>query len=296
METLRSVAIIIPNYNGGQVLLDCISTILGSEYQNFTIIIVDDCSAHFAASKMTNIDSRIVCIQNEQNLGFSATINKGIEYAIKNGFDYVMPLNNDTFVDNKMISMLVKASEYKYVTVPTMYYAGYRDVIWYGGGKIDPKTGRVIHTGRKKKSVGQNFIKNVTFATGCCILIPVYIIKEIGLFDPAYYMYYEDVEFCARLTVNHYKILYVSNALLWHWTSFTTRKAGNNSFYYMNRNWLYFIKTSTFITDKRIAYTYVLKNTVKELCSRDNDAKRKLTLIRAWMDFLLGKTGKTKGF
>lgn len=296
MKASGKIAIIIPNYNGDRVLFDCISSILNSTYQDFAIIIVDDHSTHFATSKLTRLDSRIVCIQNEENVGFSASINQGIEYAVAHDFDYVMLLNNDTFIDSNMLSILVNASAQKYVTVPTMYYAKYKDVIWYGGGKIDPKTGGVIHTGRKKKSVGQSFIKEVSFATGCCILIPTFIIREIGMLDMAYYMYYEDVEFCARIIANGYRILYVSNALLWHRVNFTMSKEGNNCLYYTRRNWLYFIKTSSFITDKSNAYIYVLKNTIKELCSRDYSAKYKKTLICAWADFLRGKTGKTKGF
>lgn len=296
MKSSGKVAIIIPNYNGERVLFDCISSILKSTYQDYAIIIVDDHSAHFAASRLTGIDSRIICIQNEENLGFSASINKGIEYAVEHDFDYVMPLNNDTLIDNHMLSILVTASARKYVTVPTMYYAAHRDVIWYGGGKIDPRSGRVIHTGRNKKSVGQTFIKEVTFATGCCLLIPASIIKEIGMLDTAYYMYYEDVEYSARITVNRYKILYVSNALLWHRVNFTTSKVGGNSLYYTKRNWLYFIKTSSYIADKRGAYLYVLRDSFRELCSREHSLKYKQTLICAWADFLCGKTGKTKNF
>lgn len=296
MDMSEKVAVIIPNYNGERVLFDCISSILQSTHENFAIIIVDDHSAHFPESRLTGMDPRIVCIQNGENLGFSASINRGIAYAAAHDFDYVMPLNNDTLIDRNMLSILVKASGCKYVTVPTMYYAKYRDVIWYGGGKIDSENGRVIHTGRNIKSTGQSFIKEVTFATGCCLLIPLSIIKEIGMLDPAYYVYYEDVEFSARIIVNHYRILYVSNALLWHRVNFTTGRVGGNALYYTKRNWLYFIKTSSFIADKRNAYLYVLKDTFGELCSREYSVKQKRALMRAWADFLRGKTGKTKGF
>lgn len=295
-EKYGKVAIVIANYNGQEVLMECIRSILKSEYSDFIIIVVDDCSDDFDKQAVM-IDSRIVCLQNKENAGFAKTTNRGIAYAVKRGFNYVLLLNNDTEIHCHMISKLVQESQYQYVTVPKMYYAERPNIIWYAGGRLDQKSGYAHHIGNKQRDLDKVCHKAITFATGCCMLIPVDVIKKIGMLHASYYMYFEDVEFSARLLLNHIKLLYVSDAVLWHKVGYSTGGAGSpKQRYYLVRNHLFFIKTSPYINNKKTAYFIMLRDTFNDLINPDKEKRYKEAILLAWRDFLIGRMGKVVSF
>lgn len=296
MKKADKVAIVIANYNGQKVLTECVHSILQSDYSDFKIIIVDDCSDDFDEQAIM-IDSRIICLQNKKNAGFARTTNKGIAYAVKHGFDSILLLNNDTEVHSNMISTLVRESQGQYVTVPKIYYAEHPNIIWYAGGRLDQKSGYAHHNGNKQRDTDAVCHKSITFATGCCMLIPVNVVKKLGMFDTAYYMYFEDVEFSARLLLNDIKIMYISDAILWHKVGYSTGGAGSpEQRYYLVRNHLYFIKTSPYIGDKKNAYFIMLRDSFNNLWDLDKRTRYKKAILLAWRDFLLGRMGKVVKF
>jgi len=85
-----------------------------------------------------------VIIKNEKNYGFAEGNNIGIRYAMK-AFnpEYVLLLNNDTVVDPRFLSELIKVGESDEkigILGSKIYYYNYNgrdDVIWFLGGKIN---------------------------------------------------------------------------------------------------------------------------------------------------------------
>ena len=87
------------------------------------------------------------------NSGFSGGHNVGIKHALKNGAEYVIILNNDTYVAKELLKELISVMERDEsigIAVPKIYFAsGYEyhkdrytkaekgKVFWYGGGIID---------------------------------------------------------------------------------------------------------------------------------------------------------------
>jgi glycosyltransferase involved in cell wall biosynthesis len=81
MQNIKSklVSVIIPVYNGGDYLIDSISSIINQSYKNLEIIIINDGSSDNSDEIIKNLkDSRIVYI-NQKNQGLSSTLNAGIK-------------------------------------------------------------------------------------------------------------------------------------------------------------------------------------------------------------------------
>ena len=180
-------------------------------------------------------------LQLEDNLGFAAGNNKGIELALSIGCTYVMLLNNDTVIAEDMIEELHSKSSSNTVTVPKMYYYnvnGEKNIIWYAGGVLKYKGADGIHIGGGKRDSEEYSIeKKVTFATGCCMLVHKDILEKIGLLREEYFMYVEDTDYSIRLNQNNVDILYVPSAKLWHKVS--SSSGGEMSkfiIYYVVRN------------------------------------------------------------
>jgi GT2 family glycosyltransferase len=246
----KQVAIILVNYNGALDTLECIESINRMSYKDFHIIVVDNSSTDDSLKILTQKKEEFAfeLIDLPENLGFSAGNNSGIQKAIEIGVQYILLLNNDTIVDPDFLSNLMREAECNVdtsVVTGTIYYASNRNKLWYAAGEFNPHLAKVTQIDRKckngklpKKSI------DVTFASGCCLCVPVSIIKRIGLLDESYFMYEEDVDYCHRLIQNNFKIRYVPDAILYHKVSSSTTKTKKISAitqYYMVRNKFVFI-------------------------------------------------------
>lgn len=247
-----SVAIIILNWNNWQDTVECLESLAQIDYPNYQIIVVDNGSSDDSVSQLKQRFNTIRLFETEKNLGFSAGVNFGIEQAEKN--DLILLLNNDTLVAKNFLTELVKIirsdDTIGLVGGKIYYYEGTecdafmhrkKNKIWSAGGGISRLTKRTFHFGDKKIDQGQyDQQREVDFLTGCCLLIKRQVIETIGLLDPDYFMYYEDVDFCLRAKAQGYKIVYSPQAIIWH----KIRQVAKKQFvdYYRMRNHFVLIK------------------------------------------------------
>ena len=220
------VAVIIVNWKKYDITSICIESILNSTNSNFKIILVDNESDN---KKVKNFKYRdeIKIIQNKKNEGFSKANNIGIDYALKNNYDYTILINNDTIVEKNLIEVLLKTAQAKNFSVVQPLILKYNGKeIWNAGGRINYFFGNFIT--RKKVGNSLNSSHELTeWLTGCCCLFKTKIFKEIGKLDESFFAYYEDVDFSLRLKKHGYKIGFTSKTHLYHYESFSS--ISNNS-------------------------------------------------------------------
>ncbi|MBL7094760.1 glycosyltransferase family 2 protein [candidate division KSB1 bacterium] len=277
------VSIILVNWNNSYDTIECIESLKQLIYYNNEIIVVDNNSTYDSIKELENVDN-INLIQNNNNLGFAGGNNVGIEFALKGNSDYVLLLNNDTVVDERFLSILIKgATEEKNIGIigGKIYYYNEPAKIWSAGGGLTKTTKRTFQYGENKIDKKQyNREKEVDFLSGCCMLIRREVFEKIGLLDADYFMYYEDVDFCLRAK-KFFKIVYIPEALIWHKVSATTEKSFRD--YYRMRNYLILLKKrfdtnsflillfSSFIFFERLSRMFVRKiffNGSEKLSSR----------------------------
>ena len=220
------VAVIVVNWKKYDITSSCIESILNSTNSNFKIILVDNESDN---KKVKNFKYRdeIKIIQNKKNEGFSKANNIGIDYALKNNYDYTILINNDTIVEKNLIEVLLKTAQAKNFSVVQPLILKYSDKeIWNAGGRINYFFGNFIT--RKKVGNSLNSSHELTeWLTGCCCLFKTKIFKEIGKLDESFFAYYEDVDFSLRLKKHGYKIGFTSKTHVYHYESFSS--ISNNS-------------------------------------------------------------------
>ena len=250
MNSDKKIAVIIINWKKNDFTLNCIDSVLKSSYKNFKIILIDNESQNSFPDEI-NKSEKIQIIKNENNEGFSRANNQGIKYSIKNRFDYVLLLNNDTLIKNDLIYSLIQQSStlnQKIIQPLILNYDGTK--IWNAGGKINNFFG-TFETLKKGKSF-KNFKsdKNLTeWFTGCCVLIKSEIFNHVGYFDERFFAYYEDVDYSIRLKKMGYSIALMTNSYLQHYESASSKsinkREGNLSPYvhYLNiRNHILLLK------------------------------------------------------
>ena len=220
------VAVIIVNWKKYDITSICIESILNSTNSNFKIILVDNESDN---KKVKNFKYRneIKIIQNKNNEGFSKANNIGIDYALKNNYDYTILINNDTIVEKNLIEVLLKTAQAKNFSVLQPLILKYNGKeIWNAGGRINYFFGNFITNKKVSNSLSSSH-EITEWLTGCCCLFKTKIFEEIGKLDESFFAYYEDVDFSLRLKKHGYKIGFTSKTYINHYESFSS--ISNNS-------------------------------------------------------------------
>ena len=236
------IVVILVNYNGMKDTIECIESIEKSTVKS-QIVVVDNASKENEAEKISQQFPKVKTIRSETNGGFSAGNNIGIQWALEQGYEYIALLNNDTVIAPNMLELLCQNTSDTSVSTPKMLYFSKPNIIWYGGGYFNKKTGNVGHEYLNKKDPEDMAVRECDYATGCCIMIPSSVFKKTGLLDERFFMYCEDSEFCLRLKENGIGINYVPAAKLWHKIGQSTGGAESAlSMYYITRNRILYLK------------------------------------------------------
>ena len=228
------VSIIILNWNGWEDTLECLKSLYQITYPNYNVIVVDNGSTDNSPEILREIYPEIDIIENKENIGFAEGSNVGIRYALNRGADYILLLNNDTTVDPEFLTELVEAAEENPdvgILGPRIYYYHKPNVMWLSCEKINKWTGLPISTNRGKA------VEECDYVTGCSIMIKREVFNRVGFFDPDFYLYYEDAEFCIRAKFRAgYRILCIPTAKVYHKVSMSSRSDSPLYNYYLSRN------------------------------------------------------------
>ncbi len=227
-EMQASVAIILVNWNSYEFTNDCIGSLKNATYQNFTIIVVDNGSEDQSGQKLQQEYPDIVILFSPDNKGFTGGNNIGLEYAIQNGFDYAMLLNNDTFVAPNFLEPLVDylASQPHVGAVqPRIYFNHDRSILWNGGNGFINSIGWSYTSGENQLTKAKHLkVKHMPWITGCAFMVRTSIIKQIGLFAPNLFMYSEDVDLSFRIRQAGYQLTYVPDSIIYHIAGASNKK------------------------------------------------------------------------
>jgi len=260
------VVTIVLNWNGKEVIADCLNSLLASDYPNLRVIVVDNGSVDGSAEYLKAEFPSVELICSPTNLGFTGGNNLGIRRTLEEGADYVLLLNNDTVIDRECVSHLVRVAESnpRYGALnPKMYYFDPPSRLWFAGGAFSLWRGVSEHWGRKALDEGQyDTQREVTFANGCALFIRASALEEVGLLDETLFSYAEDVDLSIRMRRAGYQLVYVPQARLWHKVGFASlENLGQAYKYYLYiRNSLWVLTKHARPIQLLVAYPYFLVN------------------------------------
>jgi GT2 family glycosyltransferase len=214
------VFVLLVNWNGKHDTLDCLSTLSKISYRNFKTVVVDNGSADGSAEAFRKAYPEVVVLELLQNLRFAGGNNAGIRYAMDHGADLLLLLNNDTTVEEGFLGHLVtriQTDDAIGMVAPKIYYHDDPGRIWFAGGAISMWTGTMRHLGIREPDHGQyDRTHEIEYASGCCMLVRVDVVRKIGMLDESFYMYTEDADWSMRVRRAGYKIAYEPQARIWH--------------------------------------------------------------------------------
>ena len=217
------VSIVIPVYNNDRLTIECLTSLLKhTKNISYEVIVIDDGSAEKTKDVLSQIQN-ITCLRNPQNLGFLLSCNCAAEKARG---EFVLILNNDVQVTEGWLSPLVET------------FSKYGNV-----GAVSPKIvfpdGRLQEAGARVKQDASaqligisddpdlpryNYIREVEYCSGVCLLLETGMFRELGGFDTDFApAYCEDSDLCFRLRKLGKRIFYNPNSMIVHHLSGTIK-------------------------------------------------------------------------
>ncbi|MNK66765.1 N-acetylglucosaminyl-diphospho-decaprenol L-rhamnosyltransferase [compost metagenome] len=211
------VFVIIVTYNGMKWIEECLKSISESSIP-LSIIVVDNNSSDETTAFIKNNFPDVVLFEQTANLGFGKANNLGLSYALKQNADFVFLLNQDAFLEKHTAEKLIKVSkeskEYGILSPIQLDYSGKNLEYYFSKFMAEDSSGTFY-----SDFVVNNELKpvyDVSFIQAAAWLLPIETVKKIGGFDPIFYHYGEDNNYCQRLEFHKMKIGVVPNTFIRH--------------------------------------------------------------------------------
>ncbi len=239
-----SLDIIIVNWNSGNLIYNCVKSIFASENINefeLQVIIIDNNSSDNSMGLIPN-DSRIIIIKNNENKGFGFACNQGFKIA-KN--EFILLLNPDAIVKNNTLTKSLKfISKNDDISILGVKQVGKNNVINRGCSKLPTvftafnsfagltQISQKLFPAYKMVEWDHSYSRKVDHVTGSFMLFKRDLLKDIKGMDECFFMYYEDLDFSARVKKMGGKIYYWTKTEIYHEGGGVSKQIKSNRLYY----------------------------------------------------------------
>lgn len=240
-----NIAVVICNFNGGIDTVNCIEAVQQNNFKVIDIYVVDNASEDNSVELLVEkYNDTIKIIRNFENLGGAGGFGRGIRHAINLGYEYIMVIDNDAFVDNDTISKLYahlsKNSEVGIIGAKIMMLDDKERIFDFAKrmdwdnfcdgsdwvGKLDsPDTEKAYEC---------------DYVAATASMMRVSALVRTGGMDEEHFIYYDDIDLCQRIRMAGYKVVCLGTTKAWHRSNMS--KVPTNTFarYYLTRNRYHF--------------------------------------------------------
>lgn len=200
----NSICCVIVTYNIGKQFYNCFNSIVN---QVDKVVIVDNGSNRETLDVLKSIEDNkeAVIIYNNDNLGIATALNKGIDYAMRNNYDWVLTMDNDSEATPNMIKSMLK------------WYEKYSDKKMIGSIFPEYIEKSTVQDKRKCLSkLNEYKFKEIYFDNTSGNLVKTKVFKDIGNFREDFFIDSVDHDFCLRIKKSNLKMVKINGVKLLH--------------------------------------------------------------------------------
>ncbi len=231
------VSVVLIVWEGMKFLPDCLRTLMADlQSTSQEVIAIDNGSTDGSAEFIAKEFPSIILIENGSNLGFAKAVNQGIE--VSKG-ENILLLNQDIRVRSGAVEALLKRIEgEKNIGVIGPKFVGFDGVtqrsarafpqlrhVWFKLfflSEIFPQS--KLFGGWKMGWFDHETELEVDQPMGAALLIRREVIEKVGRFDERFPIFFNDVDFCKRVSDAEYRLLYYPGAVIEHYVGGSTRR------------------------------------------------------------------------
>ena len=256
-----STYIIIVTYNGEQWIRECLNSC-----SNFNVIVVDNNSSDNTIAIIKNEYSNVVLLKQKKNLGFGQANNLGISYALKNSCDYVFLLNQDAYLKDDCIERLISVhlSNTNYGVLSPIHLNGNQSKLDLNFKNYVSKNNDFLN--HHILNLEKKAVYPVAFVNAAAWLLPIKTLRKVGGFDPIFFHYGEDDNYCQRVSYYNLKIGVVSDAYIIHDREFRESKKDLDSNEPQKKCERFFkVQLANVNSNYSKTYKYLFKSSIKKV-------------------------------
>lgn len=208
------VYIVIVTYNGMQWLPKCLASIP----DQYSVVVIDNNSTDNTVHYIEQNFPQIKLFKEKKNLGFGQANNKGISYALKQGAEFVYLLNQDAYLEKNTISKLIEIykKDKSFGILSPFHYK--RSFTGLDANFLMYLERYGVHQ-QIIMDANEDTLKNVyeiPFVNAAGWLLTRAVLKKVGGFDPIFFHYGEDRNYCQRVLYHQLKIGIVLGSAMIH--------------------------------------------------------------------------------
>ncbi len=229
------------NWNGADLLPACLDSLLKQDYPDFFVIVVDNGSADGSKEILERYQvehgKKLQTIFNARNSGFAGGVNIGIRRALEQGVGAVALFNNDAVARPNWLTKLastLRSNPQVGITTGLLLHGDGQTID--SSGDYYSIWGLAFPRSRDEQTPSAPESGYVFGATGGASLYRAATFQEIGLFDPDFFAYYEDVDISFRAQLAGWKVYYASDAVAFHKRGATSDRMPGFAKYQMFKN------------------------------------------------------------
>jgi hypothetical protein len=286
-----NIKIVIVSLNLCQDTISCIDSLLRSGALPEQMVVVDNGSNDGTVEAINErYHQSIAIIANAENLGLSKAYNQGAEWAFQGGADWVLLINNDTEVDvdffRAIDEAIIQGQDYQLFHPAVMYFSD-PNTIWHIGSKRIPGT-LIWRDTFKGKSYSTEWpdLLPMDCLSSCALIVKREVYENVGLFEPNFIIYWDEVDFCWRAHLAGYHMAAITKARMWHKVSKTMNQVKPRARYLYTRNQLYFYRKSAHGLQQPLMIMFLVYKSLLTLIRdlRNGQPDLLKPLIAGWRD------------
>ena len=222
-----ALSIVVVTFNARQDVLACLHSVHAHPPDRpWQLVVVDNQSADGTPEAVARCWPAVPLLRLDENVGFAAANNIGIR---QTSSELILLLNSDTLVDAGQLEALCRALEGQpgaAVAGPRLVDDTGRQEVSFGpmisplGETRQKLRARLLADGpavvRRRLAAAMVRRQFVDWVSGACLLVRRGAAEQVGLLDERYFMYCEDVDFCAALRTAGHQVLYVPEVTVTH--------------------------------------------------------------------------------
>ena len=211
---MRKIVAIIVTYNAVPWLERCLGSLQASSVPVQTVI-VDNRSTDETVNTIRTRYPQTVLIENQENLGFGQANNIGIRYALEHEVTHVLLLNQDAWIEPKMIENLLVYDDLQSLLSP-IHLTGEGDRLDTNFEHCALRRSPAYDQYLSDQAAGKTNRYPTCEINAACWLIPRAVLEEIGGFSPLFFHYAEDTDYLQRLHFHGKGVYFVSGTYCYH--------------------------------------------------------------------------------
>lgn len=206
------------NYYSAALIIQ-LWTSLRSQAGEYQLVIVNNSTDSQELQQIK--DDNVVILATGKNLGFGGGCNLGLNWVFERDSSAIVWLiNPDTVLTQNALGNAVKfCTLHSDLSIVGTLITEPNGNIWFAGGEFDPRNGRIVASQTPLGSA--NFVKT-SWVTGCSLLLNLQNFSTCPQFDPDYFLYYEDFDFCQRYAQQGHAIVVTPQIQIIHQPSSIT--------------------------------------------------------------------------